>query len=86
MGERITATDYFAAFLTAAHLAFCARDIAALAVAESFRFGRFPGSVPIGTTGSAGSFSARWLTTPAPTPLHVSGLLGIDEGRILVLD
>ena len=44
---------YFAAFLIAAHRAFCASDIAALAFAETFRFGRFPGRVPIGTTGCA---------------------------------
>ena len=51
MGDRITAADYFAAFLTAAHLAFCARDIATLTSAETFRRRRFPGSVPIGPTG-----------------------------------
>jgi hypothetical protein len=51
MGERISAIDYFAAFLIAAHRTFCAFEIAALAFAENFRFGRFSDSVPIGTTG-----------------------------------
>ena len=49
-----------------AHRCFCAREIAALALADSFRRGRFSGRVPIGTTGCGGVSRYAELQPPPP--------------------
>ena len=51
MGWTAWTRDYWASRRSFAHRFFWAREIAARALADSFRRRRFPGSVPIGTTG-----------------------------------